>query len=74
MTAPVILAGLVNTLVMTACAMALGLALGVLAAVMTMSPAIRANRATSGPSTSSAGGRACCGVTWATPCSPRSAR
>jgi polar amino acid transport system permease protein len=38
MTAPVILAGLVNTLVMTVCAMALGLALGVLAAVMTMSP------------------------------------
>jgi polar amino acid transport system permease protein len=38
MTAPVILAGLVNTLVMTLCAMALGLALGVLAAVMTMSP------------------------------------
>lgn len=38
MTAPVILQGLVNTLVMTACAMALGLALGVLAAVMTMSP------------------------------------
>jgi polar amino acid transport system permease protein len=37
MTAPVILAGLVNTLVMTLCAMALGLALGVLAAVMTMS-------------------------------------
>ncbi|MCW8088354.1 amino acid ABC transporter permease [Sabulicella glaciei] len=38
MTAPVILAGLVNTLVMTVCAMALGLALGVLAAVMSMSP------------------------------------
>jgi polar amino acid transport system permease protein len=38
MTAPVLLAGLVNTLVMTVCAMALGLALGVLAAVMTMSP------------------------------------
>ena len=38
MTAPVILAGLVNTLVMTLCAMVLGLVLGVLAAVMTMSP------------------------------------
>ena len=38
LTAPAILAGLGNTVVMTACAMALGLALGVLFAVMTLSP------------------------------------
>lgn len=38
MTAPVILDGLVNTIVMTVCAMALGLGLGVLFAVMGMSP------------------------------------
>ncbi len=38
LTAPAILAGLVNTLAMTACAMALGLALGVLFAVMALSP------------------------------------
>lgn len=38
LTAPVILAGFVNTVVMTVCAMALGLALGVLFAVMAMSP------------------------------------
>lgn len=38
LTAPVILAGLVNTVVMTVCAMALGLALGVLFAIMAMSP------------------------------------
>lgn len=38
LTAPAILAGLVNTLAMTVCAMALGLALGVLFAVMALSP------------------------------------
>ncbi len=38
LTAPVIMAGMVNTVVMTICAMALGLALGVMAAVMVMSP------------------------------------
>jgi polar amino acid transport system permease protein len=37
-TAPAILAGLVNTVIMTACAMALGLTLGVIFAVMYMSP------------------------------------
>lgn len=36
--APTILAGLVNTLVMTACAMTLGLVLGVVAAMGTLSP------------------------------------
>jgi polar amino acid transport system permease protein len=38
MTAPAILAGLVNTVIMTICAMALGLTLGVVFAVMVMSP------------------------------------
>ena len=38
LTAPAILAGLVNTIVMTVCAMTLGLALGVLFAVMMLSP------------------------------------
>lgn len=38
LTAPAILAGLVNTVVMTICAMALGIALGVTFAVMVMSP------------------------------------
>ena len=38
MTAPAILAGLVNTVIMTACAMALGITLGVVFAVMVMSP------------------------------------
>ena len=38
LTAPAILAGLVNTIVMTVCAMSLGLALGVLFAVMMLSP------------------------------------
>ncbi|MGL5362261.1 MAG: amino acid ABC transporter permease [Bosea sp. (in: a-proteobacteria)] len=37
-TAPAILAGLVNTVIMTACAMALGITLGVVFAVMYMSP------------------------------------
>ncbi len=37
-TAPAILAGLVNTVVMTICAMVLGLTLGVVFAVMVMSP------------------------------------
>jgi polar amino acid transport system permease protein len=37
-TAPAILSGLVNTIIMTACAMALGITLGVLFAVMVMSP------------------------------------
>jgi polar amino acid transport system permease protein len=37
-TAPAILNGLVNTVIMTACAMALGITLGVLFAVMYMSP------------------------------------
>jgi polar amino acid transport system permease protein len=37
-TAPAIMAGLVNTVVMTACAMALGLTLGVVFAIMYMSP------------------------------------
>ena len=37
-TAKAILAGLVNTIIMTLCAMALGIALGVLFAVMAMSP------------------------------------
>ncbi len=37
-TAPAILAGLVNTIVMTICAMLLGIALGALFAVMAMSP------------------------------------
>jgi polar amino acid transport system permease protein len=37
-TAPAILSGLVNTIIMTACAMALGLTLGVVFAVMYMSP------------------------------------
>jgi polar amino acid transport system permease protein len=37
-TAQAILAGLVNTIIMTVCAMALGIALGVLFAVMAMSP------------------------------------
>lgn len=37
-TAPAILAGLGNTVIMTACAMALGIALGVLFAVLNMSP------------------------------------
>ncbi|HEY8565811.1 MAG TPA: amino acid ABC transporter permease [Beijerinckiaceae bacterium] len=38
LTAPAILSGLVNTVVMTICAMALGIALGVTFAVMVMSP------------------------------------
>jgi polar amino acid transport system permease protein len=38
MTAPAILSGLINTVIMTACAMAMGLVLGVLFAVMVMSP------------------------------------
>ncbi len=38
LTAPVILAGMVNTVAMTICAMALGLGLGVLFAVMMLSP------------------------------------
>ena len=38
LTAPAILAGLVNTCIMTVAAMALGLALGVLFAVMALSP------------------------------------
>jgi polar amino acid transport system permease protein len=38
LTAPAIMAGLVNTILMTACAMALGIALGVTFAVMVMSP------------------------------------
>jgi polar amino acid transport system permease protein len=37
-TAPAILAGFVNTVIMTACAMALGIALGVIFAIMYMSP------------------------------------
>ncbi|WP_341912304.1 amino acid ABC transporter permease [Ferrovibrio terrae] len=37
-TAPAILTGLVNTIIMTACAMLLGITLGVLFAVMVMSP------------------------------------
>ncbi|MGH6782947.1 MAG: ABC transporter permease subunit, partial [Sphingomonadaceae bacterium] len=37
-TAPAILSGLVNTIIMTACAMALGIALGVIFAIMYMSP------------------------------------
>jgi polar amino acid transport system permease protein len=37
-TAPAILGGLVNTVIMTVCAMALGIALGVLFAIMAMSP------------------------------------
>ncbi|MCU4178064.1 amino acid ABC transporter permease [Bosea sp. BH3] len=37
-TAPAILAGLVNTLIMTACAMALGIVLGIVFAIMYMSP------------------------------------
>ena len=37
-TAPAILAGLVNTIIMTVCAMALGIALGVIFAIMYMSP------------------------------------
>ncbi len=37
-TAPAILSGLVNTVIMTACAMALGITLGVIFAVMYMSP------------------------------------
>jgi polar amino acid transport system permease protein len=37
-TAPAILSGLVNTILMTVCAMALGIALGVLFAIMVMSP------------------------------------
>lgn len=37
-TAPALLAGLVNTVAMTACAMALGIALGVVFAIMFMSP------------------------------------
>jgi polar amino acid transport system permease protein len=37
-TAPAIMTGLVNTVIMTACAMALGIALGVVFAVMVMSP------------------------------------
>lgn len=37
-TAPAILGGLLNTVIMTACAMALGIALGVLFAIMAMSP------------------------------------
>jgi polar amino acid transport system permease protein len=37
-TAPAIMAGLVNTIVMTACAMALGIGLGVVFAIMYMSP------------------------------------
>jgi polar amino acid transport system permease protein len=38
LTAPAIMAGLVNTVIMTACAMVLGIALGVIFAVMYMSP------------------------------------
>ena len=38
LTAPAILAGLANTIIMTICAMSLGLALGVLFAVMMLSP------------------------------------
>lgn len=37
-TAPAILGGLVNTIIMTVCAMALGIALGVIFAIMYMSP------------------------------------
>ncbi|WP_332696736.1 amino acid ABC transporter permease [Bosea sp. (in: a-proteobacteria)] len=37
-TAPAILSGLVNTIIMTVCAMALGVALGVIFAIMYMSP------------------------------------
>jgi polar amino acid transport system permease protein len=37
-TAPAILGGLANTVIMTACAMALGIALGVIFAIMAMSP------------------------------------
>ncbi|MBN9469698.1 MAG: amino acid ABC transporter permease [Bosea sp.] len=37
-TAPAILSGLVNTIIMTVCAMALGIALGVIFAIMYMSP------------------------------------
>lgn len=37
-TAPAIMAGLVNTIIMTVCAMALGIVLGVVFAVMAMSP------------------------------------
>jgi polar amino acid transport system permease protein len=37
-TAPAIMSGLVNTIIMTACAMALGIALGILFAIMAMSP------------------------------------
>lgn len=37
-TAPAILGGLVNTVIMTICAMALGIALGVIFAIMAMSP------------------------------------
>jgi len=38
LTAPAILTGLVNTVIMTACAMALGITLGVIFAIMYMSP------------------------------------
>ncbi len=38
LTAPAIMTGLVNTVIMTACAMALGIALGVIFAIMVMSP------------------------------------
>ena len=38
LTAPAIMTGLINTVIMTACAMALGIALGVIFAIMYMSP------------------------------------
>lgn len=67
-TAPAILSGLANTILMTVCAMALGIALGVLFAIMMMSPNPVLKTVAVGYIWFSAARRCCCncccGSTW----------